>query len=116
MDWLIKKNLAELLLYIELNEDDLFYSRLKSFKRRFTDYLKQIAQLRILKFLYFAEHYYLHPESVSNTDFKNKIELAFSWTSIKKEDIFVISFYAWLKNKIDKSSLYQTTIELIHRN
>lgn len=115
MDWVIKKNLAELLLYIELKEDDLFYSRLKSFKRRFTDYLKQIAQLRILKFLYFAEHYYLHPEGASTTDFKNKIELAFTWTSIKKEDIFVISFYAWLKNKIDKGSLYQTTIELIHR-
>ena len=32
LDWVIKKNIAELLLYIELQEDDLFYSRLKSFQ------------------------------------------------------------------------------------
>jgi hypothetical protein len=112
IDWVIKKNLAELLIYIELNEYNLFYSRLKSFKRRYTNYLKQIGQLRILTFLNFAEHYYTNPESITNTDFKAKLETSFEWTTVKEEDIFVMSFYAWLKNKIEHGNLYQTTIQL----
>jgi hypothetical protein len=113
IDWVIKKNLAELLLYIELQEDDLFYSRLKSFKRRYTNYLKQIDQLRILTFLNFAEQYYLKPESITSNDFKNKVENAFEWTKVNEEDIFVMSFYAWLKNKMEDRNLYKTTLRLI---
>lgn len=113
LDWVIKKNVAELLLYIELQEDNLFYSRLKSFKRRYTSYLKQIGQLRILIFLNFAEQYYTNPKTVTSVDFKNKLESSFDWTTVKEEDIFVMSFYAWLKNKIEKGNLYQTTLRLI---
>lgn len=113
LDWVIKKNVAELLLYIELQDDNLFYSRLKSFKRRYTDYLKQIGQARILTFLNFAEQYYITPQSVTSDDFKNKLGKAFEWTTVNKEDIFVISFYAWLKTKVEKGNLYQTTLQLI---
>ncbi len=113
LDWVIKKNVAELLLYIEVQDDNLFYSRLKSFKRRYTDYLKQIGQARILTFLNFAEQYYITPQSVTSDDFKNKLGKAFEWTTVNKEDIFVISFYAWLKTKVEKGNLYQTTLQLI---
>ncbi len=113
LDWVIKKNVAELLLYIELQEDNLFYSRLKSFKRRYTSYLKQIGQLRILTFLNFAEHYYTNPKTVTSADFKNKLESSFDWTTVYEEDIFVMSFYAWLKNKVEQGNLYQTTLKLI---
>ncbi|EDP72235.1 hypothetical protein FBALC1_14077 [Flavobacteriales bacterium ALC-1] len=113
IDWVIKKNIAEILLYIELKEDDLLYSRLKSFKRRYTSYLKQIDQIRILAFLNFAEQYYIKPKSVATKEFKNKLEVSFQWTSVIEEDIFVMSFYAWLKNKMEKRNLYETTLRLI---
>lgn len=114
IDWVIKKNVAALLIYIELNEYDLFYSRLKSFKRRYSNYLKQIDQLRILTFLKFAETYYIKPESITTAEFKNKLETAFEWTTVKEEDIFVMSFYAWLKNKLSDGKLYETTLQLIN--
>lgn len=113
IDWVIKKNLSEILLYIEIREDDLFYSRLKSFKRRYTSYLEQIGQLRILTFLKFAEQYYINPESIHTNKFKNKLEASFEWTTVNEEDIFVMSFYAWLKSKIEKDNLYKTTLSLI---
>ena len=113
INWVIKKNIAELLLYIELQEDDLFFSRLKSFRRGYSNYLKDIGQTRILTFLKFAEQFYLKAESISTEDFKVKLETTFEWVTIHKEDIFVISFYAWLKNKVEGGNLYQTTIQLI---
>ena len=114
INWVIKKNIAELLLYIELQEDDLFYSRLKSFRRGYSNYLKEIGQSRILTFLKFAEEYYAQPKSVSNEYFKHKIEVTFETVTIQEEDIFVISFYAWLKNKMEEGNLYQTTLQLIN--
>ena len=114
IDWVIKKNLAELLLYIELREDDLFFSRLKSFKTNFNNYLKQINQERILVFLKFAEMHYKNPENSTTKKFRYKIENTFTWTKTSEEDIFVISFYSWLKSKIQKSPIYKTTLDLIH--
>ncbi|APY08904.1 hypothetical protein BWZ20_11585 [Winogradskyella sp. J14-2] len=114
IDWVIKKNLAEILLYIELNEDDLFYSRLKSFKRKYTSYLKQINQSRILSFVNYAERLYQKPETIMDTDFSLKLKSTFESNTIDKEDIFVISFYAWLKNKTEDSTLYNTTLNLIN--
>jgi len=89
------------------------YSRLNSFRRRYSNYLKQIDQLRILTFLNFAEQYYLKPESIKTDDFKTKLKEAFKWTNINEEDIFVMSFYAWLKNKTEDTNLYQTTLRLM---
>ncbi|NRD21623.1 hypothetical protein HNV10_00115 [Winogradskyella litoriviva] len=114
LDWVIKKNVAELLLYIELQEDDLFFSRLKSFRRSYTSYLNQIEQTRILTFLKFAEQYYLNPESITTEAFKIQLEKSFEWITILEEDIFVISFYAWLKSKINQTDLYQTTLQLLN--
>lgn len=115
IDWVIKKNVAEILLYIEIREEDLLYSRLKSFRRRYKKYLTEIKQTRIFTFLNFAEQYYKNPEGFSTDITRNKIENAFTWTTVHKEDIFVMSSYAWLKSKIDKSKLYSTTLELIKK-
>ena len=109
IDWVVKKNLAEILLYIELQEDDLIYSRLKSFKRKYTTYLKQIDQYRILNFISYAEKFYNNKKTIS----EEQIEATLKQNSLQKEDIFVISFYAWLKNKFKDESLYSTTLQLI---
>jgi hypothetical protein len=114
IDWVIKKNLMEILLYVELNDEDLLMSRLNSFKRRYRTHLKQINQERVLVFLSFVERYFKQPEEVTSNAFKESIEQSFKWLNINKEDLFAISFYAWLKNKIENSSLYKTTLSIIN--
>ena len=69
--------------------------------------------MRILTFLHFAEQYYLNPQSIFSPEFRNKLEISFKWNTVQVEDIFVMSFYAWLKNKIEKGNLYKTTLKLI---
>lgn len=116
IDWVIKKNVAEILLYKELEDDDLFYSRLKSFKRKYSSYLKDINQQRILTFLSYAEQLHKGLDPIKNKAFRQKIKSIFERDSIQKEDIFVISFYAWLKNKTEHCNLYETTLKLIKLN
>jgi len=42
------------------------------------------------------------------------IEQSFVWVSHEKEDIFVMSFYAWLKSKMENQNLYETTLSLLN--
>ncbi|WP_111685364.1 hypothetical protein [Winogradskyella tangerina] len=113
IDWVIKKNLTEILLYIEIKDEDLLQSRIKSFKRNYSKYLKETGQERILKFLNFSEQLYNHPNLIKNKTFAKKIRITLETTSTLSEDIFVISFYSWLKSKLTKQSIFSTTLELL---
>ena len=113
IEWVIKKGLAEIILHIELGHIDLVDSRLLSFKRNYTSYLKQINQERVLRYLKLVTYYYKHPETVDTTSFKTKVETSFQWIDTEREDIFVMSFYAWLKSKMEHRDLYVVTLELL---
>ncbi len=115
IDWVMKKNLCEIILYSELKEEDLFYSRLASFKRNYGDYLTKIDQKRVLIFLNFVERYYKNPSKVAHEKFTKDVEQSFIWTRVKEEDIFVMSFYAWLKAKMDQKPTYLVTLDLIKK-
>ena len=115
-EWVIKKNLIEIILHIELQNLDLVESRMLSFKRNYYFYLRQINQERAITYLSFVESYYKNPEQVYTNDFKIKVEHSFEWIGPEREDIFVMSFYAWLKSKMEKRPLYETTLDLITQN
>ncbi len=114
-EWTIKKNLAEIILHMELGDVDLIESRLNSFKRSYSKYLTNINQERVITYLNLASTYYKHPEKITTQKFKAKVELAFEWIDEKQEDIFVMSFYAWLKSKMESRPLYQTTLDLVKK-
>ncbi len=114
-EWVIKKNLIEILLHLELGNIDLMESRLLSFKRNYYPYLKSIKEERVIDYLKLVEIYYKNPEQISTTEFYNKVETSFIWIDAKREDIFVMSFYAWLKSKMENKPLYKTTIELVEK-
>ena len=111
--WVLKKNIIEILLLIELDKLDLVISRVKSFKARFAKPLKTLNEERVLIFVQLASYYYEHPEKVTAQNFKEKVEASFSWKEAGREDIFVMSFYAWLKAKMERKNLYETTLELV---
>ena len=114
-EWVIKKNLIEILLHLELENIDLVESKLLSFKRLYYPYLRDIQQERVITFLKLIEDYYKNPEAVTTKTFKDKVETSFVWIDAKREDIFVMSFYAWLRSKMEQTSIYETTLALVHK-
>jgi len=113
VEWVIKKNIIEILLHIELQNIDLVESRITSFKRAHLDYLKSIKQNRAINYLLLVEYYYKNPEKITEKQFRNKVNTSFKWIGGHQEDIFVMSFYAWLKSKMDNKNLFHTTLDLI---
>ncbi len=115
-EWVIKKSLIEILLHIELKNIDLVESRLLSFKRNYYNYLKNIDQQLVITYLGFVESYYKTPELVTSNEFKKTVSQSFDWIDIHTEDLFVISFYSWLKGKMNNQDLYSTTLNLIRQS
>jgi len=111
--WVIKKNLIEILLYIELDEIDLVASRVQSFRKKHSDYLKLNNGQMVLDFLKLIVAYYKNPEAVTQKKHIILIENLLK-TSNRKNDIFEMSFYAWLKGKLDNNTLYQVILKIIN--
>ena len=112
--WTTKKNLIEILLQIDLGNIDLVDSRLKSFKRNYFLNLSEINQERVIAYLKLVEIYYKNPEIATSIEFYNKVESSFNWIDRNKEDIFMMSFFAWLKAKMTKQDIYLVTLDLIN--
>ena len=99
--------------HLELQNIDLFESRLLSFKRKHIQFLLEINQERVITFLKLVEQYYKNPDIVTTSDFFNLVENSFVFVGAKQEDIFVMSFYAWLKSKMTQQPIYDVTSALI---
>ncbi len=114
LDWTIKKNLLEILLQIDLGNIDIVDSRVLSFKRSYSKHLKDINQEKVITYLKLVEIYYKNPEVVANKEYYDKVENSFMWIGREKEDIFMMSFFAWLKAKMTKQDVYLVTLDLMH--
>lgn len=112
-EWVMKKNLIEILLHIELTNIDLVSSRTLSFKRKYYPYLKTLGENRVITFLNLVEETFNNPELIATDEFRQKINTSFEFKSTIQEDIFVMSFYSWLKAKINKGDLYDTILKMI---
>lgn len=111
--WVVKKNLVDILLLTELDKLDLVLLRLSRFKRKFSKLLKARGEERVLTFVHLISRYYEYPKQVETQEFKDEVENSFEWIGSEQEDIFVMSFYAWLKAKMEGANLYETTLKLV---
>ena len=112
MIWVIKKNLLEILLLIELDYFDLVESRLKSFRKKHRKHLIEHNEKRILDFVNLIGTYYKDKSVIQSKSFIKNLDNLLEVNN-KEEDIFALSFYAWLKAKIVSKKTYDICIEYI---
>ncbi|MFZ4261897.1 hypothetical protein ACFRAE_07630 [Sphingobacterium sp. HJSM2_6] len=111
MLWIIRKNLMQILVYLQFEQIDLSLSRIKSFKRRYQSYLNSIKEFRVLQFLKIIEKYIQQPKMIH--DKRNQEEVLALLQMEENKDIFNISFIAWFIAIWRKETSYQITLELI---
>tara|TARA_B110000285_G_scaffold58438_1_gene66863 strand:- start:413 stop:1894 length:1482 start_codon:yes stop_codon:yes gene_type:complete len=113
-DWLLNKSFIEILLHIELNSVDFVESRINSFVRKYRTYFKKAEHIQAMEFLKLAQKFYNDEFVVNSDDFKKSIKDSLLFRGVEQEDIFTMSYYAWLKAKIEGQNIYDTTMEMIH--
>lgn len=111
--WVVKKCIIEILVLIELDKLDLVLSRLKTFNIKYSKKLNRIGEHRVVRFIKLVAVYYESPKEVTSPKFHDIVEKSFEWIGTEKEDIFIMSFYAWLKSKMEGTNIYDTTLRLV---
>ena len=66
-----------------------------------------------MTFIGLVNRYYEHPKEVVSESFKTEVAGSFNWLGKEQEDIFVMSFYAWLKAKMLNEDIYMVTLQLV---
>jgi hypothetical protein len=111
MLWTIRKNVMEILVQEQFSNIDLAMSRLNSFRRRYKKYLRETSEERVLVFLKLIERYLLKPDLLFDQTYRNMVlELL---ESAENNDIFNLSFIAWLIAKWEKKTPYEVVLRLI---
>lgn len=111
IDWMIKKELLTLISYYELEYIDLIQSHLRRFKRKYASIIK--TEPRLKAFLKVYSQLYKEPNILKESHFRESVKTLFIAQNLNEEDIFMLSFFAWIKAKLDASRLYDTTLNLL---
>lgn len=111
IDWMIKKELLTLILFYELEYLDLVQSYLRRFKRKYKNIME--SEVRLKNFISVFSKLFNDPNVLGESRFRESIKSTFTKDSLKDEDIFMLSFFAWIKAKLNRRPLYQTTLSLL---
>jgi hypothetical protein len=114
-EWLFNFKAMEVLLHFDLGNDQLAESRILSFQRKFALHFKEDKSNPLWPFLMLLKSVLYDPEHISSPEFVQKLELTIPWKG-EEEDFFNRCFYAWLKAKILKQPIYETTLSLLGFN
>tara|TARA_B110000285_G_scaffold50594_1_gene57506 strand:+ start:109 stop:1581 length:1473 start_codon:yes stop_codon:yes gene_type:complete len=112
-DWLLNRKFIEILLYIELDHLDLVESRISSLIKKYGILLKANPNSQVLNFLKLVQKVYNNPVIVKEKEFAQFVNASITLKSSEEEDIFLISYYAWLKAKMNGEELYGATLRIV---
>jgi hypothetical protein len=112
VEWALKKNMMEVLLYIEMDHLDLAESRIRSIERTFSSLKSKEMYKKAFDFLHLLKGYlfkYINdPEALAK-----EINKSIDFVPYDQEDIQAMAFYAWIKSKSTKQNFYDTLLSLV---
>jgi len=111
MLWTIRKNLMEILVRAQFSNIELAMSRLTSFRRRYKKYLLKTSEERVLLFLRMIEKYLQKPDVVFDAEYRKTV-LNLPGRE-ENNDIFTLSFIAWLIARWEKKTAYKVVLALV---
>ena len=113
IEWRFKKNMIELIFQYEIGNVEIAYDRIEMMQRTYRDLFKTGKYARVNVFLRFIKKIIKNPSVVHTPAFFEEIEQSFEWVDLVEEDLQAMTYYAWLKSKMERADFYETILELI---
>ncbi|WP_316810647.1 hypothetical protein [Pedobacter heparinus] len=111
MLWTIRKNLMEILVQAQFSNIEIAMSRLNSFRRRYKKYLLKTSEERVILYLRLVEKYLLKPDVAFETAYRKAVLNQLK--GVENDDIFTLSFIAWLIACWEKKTAYKVVLALM---
>jgi len=125
LEWLINHNIGELLIQLELGNPDLALTRLRAVERRLHEQFPAVAGTAevpavtlggryqpVLRYLECVHAVIENPDVVHRPEFAAQVAAIPAFVSFEREDLQVLSFYAWLKARVQGRPYYETLLWL----
>jgi tetratricopeptide (TPR) repeat protein len=116
VEWLLNKKFLEVILYIELGYEDLIESKMRSLLNLHGKTLSMEQNKQVKPFIKVVKRMLNHPEEITNGKLEQKLfEIGLS--NVEETDLFFLSFYAWLRSKLNRRPVNSNVLELLaHMN
>ncbi|MFT4600840.1 MAG: hypothetical protein ACI857_001017 [Arenicella sp.] len=112
-EWRLKKHIIEAIFQYELGHTDLAFDRVLSIERGFSILLKSDKYSKVAVFLNVIKQFMNNPAIAKTENFFEKIEGSFEWVGAEYEDLQEMSYYSWLKSKMQSRKFYDVLLELM---
>lgn len=111
IEWVLKKNLMEILLFTELEYMDLVESRIRSIEKKYSHLKTNPIYENAFHYLSLIKAYLFKQQS-NPIWLSQHIEQRFIFDRDAQEDIQAMAFYAWIKAKALQQGFYATLLSL----
>jgi hypothetical protein len=125
MEWLLNHNMGEMLIQLELGNPDQALTRLKAIERRLHEQFPAIEATTeaaavplggpyhaVLSFLGFVREIIADPAVARTPGFAARVARIPAFLSEEREDLQVISFFAWLKARVLGKQYQEVLLQL----
>jgi hypothetical protein len=112
-EWVLNRRYMEILLHIELDDFDMVDVRIRSLLRSYGNRFEASDAPPVKAFLKLIRVYCQDPQAVGTPKFREQVEKSLPWKAAEEEDVFLMSFYAWLKARMEGKKLYEVLLELV---
>ncbi|MDN5199767.1 hypothetical protein QQ008_00295 [Fulvivirgaceae bacterium BMA10] len=112
-EWLMKKNLMELIIQYELGNADIVHTRLATFNKNFRDLYDNPIYNRVQRYTKFIRTLIDDPNCLSDKAFMQETTSILTQVPEEQEDLQAMTFYSWLKAKFQKRNFYVVLLETV---
>jgi hypothetical protein len=112
-EWLFKKNLIELIIQVEMGNDEITLSRIKTIEKRFAPLLHHEFYQRAGIFMGLIRYILLNPEKTRTNQFAARVEAAQLGWPEEEEDLQAMTFFCWLKARMTGRDYYELVLETL---
>ena len=113
-EWRFKKNLVELLILVDQDKDETALARLRSMQRYFVTFLKDPMNAWSVHFLKGISLYLSDRNQPNTALIMEHLDQMVMYWPVNREDLYALSFRAWLESKLNRLNYYTFLIERLH--
>ncbi|MCB0400994.1 MAG: hypothetical protein KDD41_02850 [Flavobacteriales bacterium] len=115
IEWVMKKNMIEIMIQYELGNFEIALNRIRSFERTFAGLFKHPLYARALLFMQKVKIIINNPMIIRDNQFIEEVISELVKIPAEQEDLQAMAYYAWLKGKLLNVNYYQVLLEIANK-
>ena len=114
IEWVLKKNMIEIMIQYELENYEIALNRIRSFERNFSGLFNHPIYSRANLFMQTIKKIINNPHITKDNDFVEEVVSTLVKTPSEQEDLQAMTFYSWLKSKMQNKPFYEVLLDMVN--